>query len=88
MAKKLKATMEPAWVCTDCGTAYGKWYQDGEYFGPSHHCATYHYNTCDVCGTHDVPVTEPRDFGYLCSDWRSVRSGNSKRDHSCSAARL
>ena len=26
------------WVCTDCGTKYGKWYQEGEYSGPEHHC--------------------------------------------------
>ena len=53
------------WVCTDCGTKYGKWYQGGKYSGPEHHCATYHYNSCDVCGANNVPVTEPRDFGYL-----------------------
>ena len=54
-----------AWVCHDCGVRYGKWYEDGEYLGPSHHCATYHYDSCDVCGTNDIPCTEPRDYGYL-----------------------
>lgn len=54
-----------AWVCHDCGIAYGKWYKDGEYVGPNNHYPTMHYDTCDVCGTHDVPCTEPRDYGYL-----------------------
>jgi hypothetical protein len=54
-----------AWVCHTCGVKYGKWYQSGEYYGPKHHTATYHYNSCDVCGANDVPVTEPRDYGYL-----------------------
>ena len=56
-----------AWVCDSCGTKHGNWYQDGQYTGPRHHCATYHYGSCDVCGANDVPVTEPRDFGYLRS---------------------
>jgi len=52
------------WVCNDCGGKYGKWYQPGAIV-PKQHCATYHFDTCDVCGTSDVAVTEPRDFGYL-----------------------
>ena len=54
-----------AWVCCDCGEKYGKWYQDGEYIGPTSHCSTMHYDTCDMCGKHNVPCTEPRDYGYL-----------------------
>ena len=52
------------WVCNDCGVKYGRWYQPGA-IAPKQHCATYHFDTCDVCGTSDVAVTEPRDFGYL-----------------------
>lgn len=55
----------PAWVCHPCGIKYGRWYQDGKYVGPSHHCATMHYDSCDMCGANDVPVTEPRDYGHL-----------------------
>ena len=59
-----------AWVCHDCGVAHGKWYKDGKYVGPPNHYATMHYDTCDVCGKHNVICTEPRDYGYL------VASGN------------
>ena len=54
-----------AWVCHDCGMTHGNWFKDGEYVGPKSWSATMHYDTCDVCGTHDVPCTEPRDYGYL-----------------------
>ena len=30
---------------------------------PEWHLATYHMDTCDVCGVYKE-VTEPRDFGY------------------------
>lgn len=52
------------WVCNDCGSKYGKWYQPGG-IPPKAHCATYHLDACDVCGASNVAVTEPRDFGYL-----------------------
>lgn len=61
--KKIKHYV--AWICHDCGIANGKWFKDGEYVGPKGWSATMHYDTCDVCGTHDVPCTEPRDYGYL-----------------------
>ena len=54
-----------AWVCHDCGMTHGNWFKDDEYVGPKGWSATMHYDTCDVCGTHDVPCTEPRDYGYL-----------------------
>ena len=54
-----------AWVCDPCGTKHGNWYQDGQYIGPKHHCATCHYGSCDVCGANNVSVTEPRDYGHL-----------------------
>lgn len=66
--KGKKKNKQIDWVCNDCGTKYGVWHQRDQYSGPSSHCATYHINTCDVCGTPDVAVTEPRDFGYLV-DW-------------------
>ena len=62
----------PAWVCSDCGTKLGKWSASGRYTGPKGHCATMHYDTCDVCGKHDVPCTEPRDYGHLIDDWDLV----------------
>jgi hypothetical protein len=77
----------PAWVCHDCGTRFGTWYEDGEYLGPSHHNATYHYDTCDVCGMHDVPCTEPRDYGHLRSGWELL-CRNSKRNNRSRAATL
>jgi hypothetical protein len=52
------------WVCNDCGVKYGRWYQPGAR-APEISYSTYHLDICDVCGTSDVPVTEPRDFGYL-----------------------
>ena len=57
----MKNKKYPDWICHDCGVEKGKWYVDGEYVGPSHHCATYHTGTCDCCGKTLVPVTEPRD---------------------------
>jgi hypothetical protein len=61
-AKKLK---DAVWVCYSCGTKYGRWYQGDSYSGPAAHCSTNHIGTCDVCGTVDVSVTEPRDYGHL-----------------------
>lgn len=58
----------PDWICNTCGIAYGKWYVDGNYAGPKHHCATFHIGTCDCCGKTPIPVTEPRDYGHL-RDW-------------------
>lgn len=52
------------WVCDTCGIKYGKWYQPGA-TAPKMHCATYHMDVCDVCNNSNVPVTEPRDYGYL-----------------------
>ena len=69
MKLKPKATSDqPEWVCDDCGAKFGKWWVDGNYVGPSSHCATYHAGECDVCGQ-VRSVTEPRDFGYLRSGW-------------------
>lgn len=55
------------WICDPCGINHGRWYQKGQYLGPSKHCATYHVGTCDVCGATEVNVTEPRDYGGLCN---------------------
>jgi hypothetical protein len=63
------STQQPDWVCHDCGQLWGRWYEDGEYFGPSTHCATYHNSRCGVC-TRVVPVTEPRDYGFLRRGWQ------------------
>ena len=68
----------PAWICWDCGPKLGKWYATSEYTGPKDHCFTMNYDTCDVFGKHDVPCTEPRDYGHLVDDWDLVSSGNRK----------
>lgn len=57
-----------AWVCHPCGVTYGKWYHGGEYTGPKTHYSTMHLGSCDVCGTNNVSVTEPRDYGHLLLD--------------------
>lgn len=62
----------PDWLCDNCGRKHGKWYVNGEYSGPSSHCATYHYGKCDLCSDDGVPVTEPRDFGHLL-EWDVIR---------------
>jgi hypothetical protein len=66
----------PAWICNDCGPRLGKWFATSAYTGPKGHCATMHYDTCDVCGKHDVPCTEPRDYGHLVDDWDLIARGN------------
>lgn len=58
----------PTWICDDCGVRWGAWYQAGA-VAPRLHCATYHYGTCNLCGTKETPVTEPRDYGHLIEGW-------------------
>lgn len=63
----------PDYICDLCGTRYGRWWQlDATH--PAHHCATYHIGDCQLCQTKDVPVTEPRDYGYLIDDWEKYAS--------------
>jgi hypothetical protein len=64
MAKKQKDT-QPRWVCLACGKTHGK-----------RMCgvATWHPDTCGVCGKSGVSVTEPRDFGYLENGWSDKAS--------------
>lgn len=62
------ATKQPNWVCHDCGQLWGRWYEDGEYFGPQPHYATYHTSKCNVCHQ-EKPVTEARDYGFLRRGW-------------------
>jgi hypothetical protein len=46
----------PEWICADCGRKHGR-VDDG--------IATFHTgDACGWCGRDDVPVTEPRDYGY------------------------
>jgi hypothetical protein len=46
----------PAWICHECGVRYGR--RAPEF-------ATWHEgDACGWCGSENVPVTEPRDFGY------------------------
>lgn len=44
----------PQWVCSTCAIMAG---------GRSPQCATFHNDTCEVCGEFKT-VTEPRDYGY------------------------
>ena len=62
--KSKKQRKQIDWVCNDCGVKYGRWYQPGVR-SPEISYSTYHLDTCDVCGTKEIAVTEPRDFGYL-----------------------
>lgn len=50
----------PKWVCRDCGEAHGR---------SSVHIATFHDDTCGVCGEFKS-CTEPRDFGHLYDSWK------------------
>lgn len=52
---------QPEWICHSCGKLYGM-KEIKQY-------STWHAGHCDVCGSRG-PVTEPRDYGYLRSDWR------------------
>lgn len=61
-------TDQPEWVCDDCGVKWGNWWNGECYSGPKNHCATYHYDICNVCNK-ERAVTETRDFGYLMEGW-------------------
>jgi len=56
----MKTPIYPIWICDPCGKEHG--YRETN-------IATWHINTCDLCGTKRVEVTEPRDFGHLRSSW-------------------
>lgn len=58
----------PQYVCSDCGLKYGH-KTCGE--------ATWHEDTCDVCGWH-TSVTEPRNFGHLKPEWRQEISSENE----------
>ena len=66
---------QPAWVCNNCGEKFGGWWKQRTYVGPSHHCASYHIGTCNVCNK-EAPVTEARDYGYLKSGWKEKTAVN------------
>jgi len=69
--KKQSSNLNPRCVCIACGTKWGLWWVNGVYSGPTHHCATYHEGTCNVCDKSNLPVTEPRDYGYLDTSSKS-----------------
>ena len=56
----MKTPIYPVWICHPCGTDHG-YHEAG--------VATWHIGVCDICGTKNVRVTEPRDFGHLRSSW-------------------
>jgi hypothetical protein len=53
----------PSWICDECGRLHGK-RPEGNPYG-----ATWHIDTCGICGTGGVEVTECRDFGHLREGW-------------------
>lgn len=62
MTKKYKKKHQPypAWVCEPCGRKYAE-AQGTKII----QVQTYHTgDSCGVCRRDDVPVTEPRDWGY------------------------
>ncbi len=63
------AGIQPDWVCEDCGTMWGAWFNGSEYIGPTPYYSTFHEGTCGVCGS-TASVTEARDYGYLKKGWR------------------
>ena len=65
---KKKSEGQPDWVCYGCALIWGNWWVDGEYVGPTSHCATCHEGICNVCKQIKV-VTEARDYGYLREGW-------------------
>jgi hypothetical protein len=67
---RTKESDYPVWVCQNCGEAYGDWYKKGNYIGPPNFLSTFHMGTCDVCGTTETIVTEPRDYGHLRPTWK------------------
>lgn len=66
--RALADNKQPDWVCRDCGGKWGLWWDDGYYYGPPTHCATFHQDQCGVCGK-TTGVTEARDYGYLREGW-------------------
>lgn len=45
------------WICSPCGRRLGR-------ASTAAHISTWHIGHCDYCGSKDLPVTEPRDFGH------------------------
>jgi hypothetical protein len=60
----------PVFICFDCGTRYGRGMPPG-------HICTVHEGVCEICGAR-ASVTEPRDFGHLCKDWRAMAKADRK----------
>ena len=60
------STMEPDWVCFRCADDLGATMPKG-------HVATWHPDTCGICGKENVSCTEPRDFGILRNRLRIPR---------------
>ena len=56
----MNTPLYPSWICRPCGIEHG-------HREPG--IATWHVNTCNLCGSREVLVTEPRDFGHLKSSW-------------------
>lgn len=63
-------TIDPGWVCYDCGNAAQP--DKSKIFTVS----TYHEGRCGVCGQLKM-VTETRDFGY--PDFNEVQNDASNR---------
>jgi rRNA maturation protein Nop10 len=59
----MKTDAYPAWVCSECGSKYGRRTPD---------VSAWHDGICGVCGKQTV-VSEPRDFGHLRDEWVNER---------------
>jgi hypothetical protein len=45
------------WICAPCGKRLGRASTDS-------HISTWHIGHCTYCGSFDLDVTSPREFGY------------------------
>jgi hypothetical protein len=55
-------------ICRECGHKFGRPERVG-----AGHLATFHLGHCDICGE-NKPVSEPRDFGYLKTNWKETNT--------------
>lgn len=58
----------PAWICAECGDAHGARGRE----------STWHMGHCDWCGRSDIPITEPRDYGYPAAPQKPRKAANER----------
>lgn len=59
-------TQSIEYICQECGHKFGRPERI-----PAGHLATFHLGNCDICGE-IKPVSEPRDFGHLKTNWEKT----------------